>query len=178
MSQGIDAALRALHQGIQTELQGKAFYAKASSLTRDELGRHAFQSLMREEEQHLRLLKAQYGSLVSEGRWLELEQARTLEVGREVESIFPTDDQSLAALLPEEADDLRALEIALEFERKGYTTYRHNATEADNPEARRLYEFLAAQEQRHFEFIQRAHEYLKTRGAWYYDERELPMFEG
>ncbi|MGC8873896.1 MAG: ferritin family protein [Chloroflexia bacterium] len=174
----IDQALQALHQGIQTELQGKAFYAKAAARTADEMGRHAFQSLMREEEQHLKLLKAQYGSLVQENRWLQLEEARALEPGKEVETIFPTDDETLAALLPEEADDLQALEIALDFERKGYTTYRQNAVASSVPEARALYEFLAAQEQRHFEFIQRAHEYLKTRGAWYYDERELPMFEG
>jgi rubrerythrin len=178
MDQEVQEALHALHQGIQTELQGKAFYAKAAARTADESGRHAFETLMREEETHLRLLKVQYGNLVTTGRWLAMEQARSLEPGKEVEAIFPTDDLSLAALLPEGADDLKALEIALEFERKGYTTYRQNAAESRTREAQALYEFLAAQEQKHFEFIQRAHEYLKTRGAWYFDERELPMFEG
>ena len=171
-------ALRALHQGIQTELQGLTFYRRAMERTDDAAGRAAFGSLAREEEGHLRLLKTQYGSLVSTGHWLEMERAREAEPGHEVEEIFPRSDDALVQLLPPEAGDLEALEIALDFERKGYQTYRRLAGKTTDPAGRALYEFLAAQEQKHYDYIQRAHEYLQTQGAWYFDERELPMFEG
>jgi len=171
-------ALRALHQGIQTELQGLTFYRRAMERTDDAAGRAAFGSLAREEEGHLRLLKTQYGSLVSTGHWLEMERAREAEPGHEVEEIFPRSDDALVQLLPPEAGDLEALEIALDFERKGYQTYRRLADKTTDPAGRALYEFLAAQEQKHYDYIQRAHEYLQTQGAWYFDERELPMFEG
>jgi len=178
MEQTLCPVLQALHRGIQTELQGWTFYRKAAERSADPKGTQTFRSLMSEEEEHLRLLKVQYGALVNEGRWLEMEQARELVPGREVEAIFPGDDETLAALLPADPDDLKALALALDFERKGYQTYRRLSQETGDPAGRALYEYLAAQEQRHYNIIQRAEEYLQTRGAWYFDERELPMFEG
>ncbi|MBN1485379.1 MAG: ferritin family protein [Chloroflexia bacterium] len=171
--------LQALHQGIQTELQGRSLYRKAAEVVQDPKGRQVFASLVHEEEMHLHLLKVQYGALVSEGRWLEMEQAQELQPGQEVETVFPQDDTALADLLPEEgANDLRALELAMQFERTGYQLYEKLAEETDDPKGQEMYAFLAEQEQQHFEFIQRAQEYLQTEGSWYFDEEELPMFEG
>lgn len=175
---GNEPVLQALHQGIQTEIQGLTFYRKAAARTGDPKGQEVFRSLMRDEEMHLRLLQVQYGALVDKGRWLEMEQARELEPGREVAVLFPQDDETLAALLPAEGDDLQALQIALDFERQGYQMYRRQAEETADPAGRALYDFLAAQEQKHYDFIHRALEYLQTQGAWFYDEREHPFFEG
>lgn len=175
---GKEPVLQALHQGIQTEIQGLTFYRKAAARTGDPKGQEVFRSLMRDEEMHLRLLQVQYGALVDEGRWLEMEQARELEPGRAVATLFPQEDEALAALLPAGGDDLQALQLALDFEHRGYQMYRRQAEETTDPAGRALYEFLAAQEQKHYDFIHRALEYLQTQGAWFYDERELPFFEG
>jgi rubrerythrin len=171
-------ALQALHQGIQTEVQGLTFYRKAAERTQDAKGKEVLQSLAHEEVGHLHLLKVQYGALAGDGQWVAMEQARELSPGREVEEIFPQSDDTLVRLLPAEADDAKALEIALDFERKGWQTYERLATETTDPAGHALYEFLGRQEQKHYQFISRALEYLQTQGAWYYDEQELPMFEG
>jgi len=178
MHEKASPALQALHQGIQTELQGLTFYHKAAGQTRDPLGKQVLLSLAHEEVGHLRLLKVQYGALATDGHWVDMEKARELEPGREVEQIFPQADDTLVKLLPAQADDTKALEIALEFERKGYQLYQRLAKDTADPAGRALYEFLGQQEQRHYDFIQRALEYLQTQGAWYHDEKELPMFEG
>jgi rubrerythrin len=174
----LSPALHALHQGIQTELQGWTLYNRAAELAQDPKGVRVFESLRHEEEMHLRLLKVQYGAMVSEGRWLAMEQARELEPGKEVETVFPQADETLSAQLPEEGSDLKALELALEFERTGYKLYKRLAEETADADGQALYTFLAGQEQLHYEFIQRAQEYLQTDGAWYFDEQELPFFEG
>ncbi len=171
-------ALQALHQGIQTELQGLAFYRKAAAQTQDPRGKEVLESLAHEEVGHLNLLKVQYGSLAGSGRWLEMERARALAPGREVESLFPQVDDTLAQTLPAEADDTQALEIALEFERRGYQMYERLAKATADASGRDLYRFLGQQEQKHYDFIHRALEYLKTQGAWYYDDQEKPFFEG
>ena len=170
--------LQALHQGIQIELQGLTFYRKAAELTADLKGRETLSSLAHEEVGHLHLLQVQYGSLTSRGQWLDMERARELEPGREVETLFPQADDTLARLLPAQADDVRALEIALDFERGGYQMYQRLAQATDDPAGRAMYEFLGQQEQKHYDFIHRALEYLKTQGAWYFDEQEKPFFEG
>jgi rubrerythrin len=170
--------LQALHQGIQTELQGLTLYRKAAERTQDPQGKKVFESLTKDELMHLRLLKVQYGSLVSEGRWVEMEKAKELEPGKEVEEIFPEADDALAALLTEDAGDAKALELALEFERRGFQLYQTAIEETEDPDGRALYEFLAEQEQLHYTHIQRAHEYLVNKGKWYFDEEERPFFEG
>jgi len=171
-------ALQALHQGIQTELQGLTFYRKAAERTLDPKGKEALQSLAHEEVGHLHLLKVQYGALAGDGHWVAMERARELTPGRAVEEIFPQSDDTLVRLLPPGADDAKALEIALDFERTGWQTYQRLAQETADPAGRALYEFLGRQEQKHYDYIHRALEYLRTQGAWYYDEQELPMFEG
>lgn len=178
MAERESPALQALHQGIQTELQGYTFYRKAAAVIQDPKGRRVFEGLMKDEQMHLRLLKVQYSALVSEGRWLAMEQARELEPGQEVELVFPQDDNTLADMLPEGAGDLKALEIALKFERDGYQLYEKSAAQTNDAQGKALYEFLAEQEQMHYDFIHRAKEYLQTEGAWYFDEQELPFFEG
>jgi rubrerythrin len=170
--------LEALHQGIQVEIQGLTFYRRAIERTEDVRGKEVWRSLVHEEQMHLHLLKVQYGALVGEGRWLSMERARELAPGRDVEELFPADDNALVDLLPAGADDLAALGVALEFERGGYQMYRRLAQETSDPAGRALYQFLGDQEQKHFDLIHRAQEYLQTQGAWYYDEQELPMFEG
>jgi len=171
-------ALQALHQGIQTELQGLTFYRKAAEHTSDPKGKQVLQSLAHEEVEHLHLLKVQYGALASDGQWVAMERASELEPGREVEKIFPQSDDTLAKLVTPESDDMHLLQIALDFERTGWQTYQRLAEEATDAAGRDLYEFLGRQEQKHYEYIQRAQEYLQTEGAWYFDEEELPMFEG
>ena len=178
MSDKDNPAVQALHQGIQVELQGLTFYRKAGSLSQDPKGQEALYSLGREEVGHLRLLKVQYGALATGGHWIELTRACELEPGREVEEVFPQSDDTLVRLLPAQADDVRALEIALDFERGGYQMYQRLAKATDDPAGRAMYDFLAQQEQRHYDFIHRALEYLRTQGAWYYDEKEKPFFEG
>jgi len=41
-----------------------------------------------------------------------------------------------------------------------------------------MWEYLARAEDQHYAFLDRTQEYLTTKGAWYFDDQELPSFEG
>ena len=59
-----------------------------------------------------------------------------------------------------------ALLRAIKSERYGHDFYEKAAELAHDPTARKLYQFLAGEEQKHFEIIQDTHDFLKQPDAF------------
>ena len=171
-----EVALTALEKAMEIERQGRAFYLEAAERIRDPMGKAVFQTLAREEVEHVRLLQAEYETISSEQDWMELDEARVCEVQTPLK-LFP-DKRDTAYVIPADATDLEALELAMEFEEQGYDLYVKAGEETDDPKGKKVFEFLAKQENAHYAFLQKTHEYLNTEGAWYFDEEEFPMFDG
>lgn len=89
--------------------------------------------------------------------------------------IFP-DAGAAEQLIPPDATDEQALQMAMDFERRGYTLYQEQAERASSPQAKAMWEYLATAEDQHFTFLQKTHEYLSTNGVWYFDDQEFPIF--
>lgn len=170
-------ALAVLKRGMSTELWGLRFYEQAAERTKAEDGKRVFRSLVAEEQKHLDILRGQYASVSGEGGWISVAEARALAASVDPTDIFPQ-AESAEQLIPEDASDVRALEMAMDFERRGYAFYEAEAEKAVSPEARAMWEFLARAEDAHYAFLQETHEYLTTNGTWYFDEQEFPFFEG
>jgi rubrerythrin len=166
-----------LKKGMSTEIWGKRFYTQAAERTKDETGQRIFQSLCDEEERHLELLMGQYAAVSKDKDWVSVDEAMALAESVEATDIFP-EAQEAECLIPEEASDVEALEMAMDFERRGYNLYTQAAEDAANPEERAMWEFLAKAENKHYVFLEESHSYLVNEGKWYFDEQELPFFEG
>ena len=173
---GYAVALTALEEGMEVERQGEAFYKEAAEHVQDPMGKAVFQTLAREEVQHLRILQAEYEAIHSNKEWIELDEAKAWEPTTPLK-LFP-DKRDAALIIPADASDVDALELAMKFEEKGYNMYVKAGAETDDPKGKELFDFLAKQENMHYAFLQRTHEYLTTEGAWYFDEQEFPMFDG
>ncbi len=171
-----EAALAVLKEAMEVERQGEAFYEEAAEHVQDPTGKAVFQTLARDEVQHLRMLQAEHEAISSHRDWIGLDEARAYELSRPLK-LFP-DKREASLVIPAAATDEHALELAKKFEDKGYTMYVAAAADAADPRAAELFEFLAKQENSHYAFLQKTHEYLTTEGAWYFDEQEFPMFEG
>lgn len=172
-----EKALAVLQQGMSTELWGLRFYEQAAKRTQAEDGKKVFQSLVAEEQKHLDILRGQYAAISGEGRWISVAEAKALAASVSPTDIFP-EASSAEQLIPEDASDARALEMAMDFERRGYAFYEAEAKKSASSEARTMWEFLAKAEDAHYTFLQETHEYLTTNGTWYFDEQEFPFFEG
>jgi rubrerythrin len=170
------AALTALDKAMEVERQGKAFYEEAAERVQDPMGKGVFQTLARDEVEHIRLLQAEYDAIQSEKDWMELDEAKVCEPGTPVK-VFP-DKRKAALIIPKKAKDLDALKMAMDFELKGYEAYVQAGKETDDPKGKQVFEFLAKQENSHYVFLQKTYDYLTTKGAWYFDEQEFPMFDG
>ena len=172
-----EKALTVLKQGMSTELWGLRFYEQAAKRTKAEDGKKVFQSLVAEEQKHLEILRGQYASISGKSQWISVVEAMSLAASVNPTDIFPQ-ASSAERLIPKDATDTRALEMAMDFERRGFEFYETEAKKAVSPEARAMWEFLAKAENAHYIFLQETHEYLTTNGTWYFDEKEFPFFEG
>lgn len=176
MNEGMDFALSVLRQAMGNELEGRALYLEAVERTEDELGQRMFRSLAQDEEGHLQILQVEYGAITGTGGWLDLKATQREEPDPSLR-FFPQ-EEAIERLIPEDASDLDALKIAMDFERRGYRLYEKAAAETSDPTAQAVFRFLVEEESRHFALLDNAHDYLANQGIWYFDDLEKPFFEG
>ena len=177
MNEETAAALSVLREAVRNELDGKAMYLQAAERTQGELGRSMFRSFAKEEEQHVHVLQVQYAGLNESGEWIDVGHAR--EEPRNPKLIlFPHEVQEVKELVPQGTSDLEALKLAMEFEQRAVRMYEQAAIDADNPVAQSFYRELAEWEGTHYEILDNSHDYLANKGEWYFQEQEMPMYEG
>ena len=169
--------LSVLKQGMSTELWGMRFYEQAAARTSSPDGKRVFESLVAEETKHLEILCGQYAAVTQGKTCVTLEEARKLAAGVSPTDIFP-EAEAAEVLIPTDFTDVQALQMAMEFEARGYKIYAQAAQDAASSQEKEMWGFLAKAEDMHYTFIQKTHEYLTTNGVWFFDERELPFFEG
>jgi rubrerythrin len=156
--QNIESALAVLHRAIADEIAGQRFYDEAAYYCVDLWAKETFASLAREEEEHTRLLLAEYNALSTDGQWLDLETARASDAiditvlgsldHEPVETMFPSSG-SVAETVDRTADDLAALALGIKMEQMAIELYGQQARTADDPAVREAYGFLLEEETRH-----------------------------
>jgi len=173
----MDKVLEVLKKGMATELWGMRFYEQAVARTESEAGKKVFQSLVAEEEGHLDILRGEYASVAGDKDWVSREDAKALAASVDPEEIFP-EAATVEALIPDDATDEQALKLAMDFEMRGFKLYEEAAKGAASPAEKAVWDFLAKAEDAHYAFLQQTYDYLTTNGVWYFDDQELPFFEG
>jgi rubrerythrin len=166
-----------LKKGMSTELWGRRFYEEAVARTESEDGKRVFQSLVEEETRHLEILCGQYAAYSEGGSCVSTEQAIEMAQSVDPTQIFP-EASAAAQLIAADATDEQALKMAMDFEQRGYDLYAEAAKDAAGDEERKLWEFLAKAEDKHYAFLQETYDYLINNGVWYFDDQEFPFFEG
>jgi rubrerythrin len=152
-------------------------YLQAAERTRDELGKSMFRSFAREEDQHIHILQVQYAEVSESGDWVDLDAAR--KAPRDPALIlFPQEEGKVRAIIPEGTSDLEALRIAMEFEQRAVRMYEKAAEDSADPTSRAFFRELAEWEGTHYRILDNSHDYLANKGEWYFQELEMPMYEG
>ncbi len=178
MSNTSDSMLDALKGYIKTEMEGHQFYRIAAERTEDTLGKKMFTSLANDELDHARKLSSEYSSVSQTGHWLsDDELSRESREGKTPAPIFPSDPQQVAAMIPEGADDLQALKIAIDIEKESIERYTRAAGETSDEAAQAVFQHLVAEEKQHLRTVESSYEYLADTGSWFQD-MEKPIFEG
>jgi rubrerythrin len=158
-----EAHIEALQVALDTEKKGYLFYKVAAKSTRDPKGQEVFEHLAKDEIEHMGVIATIFESLTNNEPSITYEEAvaKYGETPKE-KIIFP--DAPVEA--QEDFDDLKALEEALDFEKKAVQFYAKQAREADGEKARAFYQSLIEIEESHVQIIQAELDSLMGAGIW------------
>ncbi|HID63778.1 MAG TPA: hypothetical protein EYP49_13725 [Anaerolineae bacterium] len=170
MNTGTNAVLTALNQAIEVEVEGQRFYLEAAECTTNPKGAEMFRSLADDEATHERILRRQLDALTQGEAWLKssalLPEGIAETTSELPDLIFPESEKVCAEAVRPDDSDLDALLLALQIENKSYNLYRKLAQTTDDPNGKRMYEYLANAERGHFDLLMLNYEHLSTVGSW------------
>ncbi len=160
-------ALAALSQAMAIEQEGIDFYSLAARESTDAEATQVLRRLARDEKNHLDLLRRQYDSLSREGSWRELPEAKP-DSQLVMRTPFPK-----MVTIPTEAplpgsSPADALLFGLGVETRSYDLYSREASDTRDPRGKAMYQFLLAEETRHFELLMARYEQLTGPVGWQY----------
>jgi len=157
VTQTKDQLLAGLKEAILAEQTGVQFYAIAAANTTDAQGREVFQQLARDEAEHQRWLRRQYGHLVEGTPWETWEPAPHTGLS----GPSPIFSDELRSRIGEAHWEMTALSVGLALEEATVGRYRALAQAADRPEVRQFFEQLTKWEESHAEALSRQSNLLK-----------------
>lgn len=165
-----DERAEVLRQALKMEEDGKAFYENARDRTQNTLGKNLFTSLIAAEERHIFKIQKLYATLEETGKWPgEMLVGSGALAG---ENVFTQAMAGLDKAVKGTSDDLEALRLALDMERKGKKFYEERAESARDAFEKKFYALLAQEEGEHFLTIWETIDYLEDPGA-YFHQKEI-----
>jgi len=132
----LDAVMRAM----ELEKETFDYYVAAGHRTFNEAGKRMFAWLARTEEQHYQKLTELYATLHESGRWV-FYGGTTVEL------------EPVSSAVSFDTDDIQALKIALEIERRGLAYYEELAAATSDPDGRSMLQTLRNEEQEHIRIL-------------------------
>jgi len=153
-----------LEIALNTEQEGKELYTRAHANAGNSLAREIFAFLIREESRHYEIILEYADKLKVEGRMPEAPLAFGDIQG--LKTIFSDALAEVGQALPEDSDDMAAIERAMEFEKNGVQYYEKFSADAQDENEKAFFSRLANEEQGHYMVLLDAFEALKDPKAW------------
>jgi rubrerythrin len=170
-----DRTLKALQTAIQMEIDGKAYYLKASQQSGNELGKKLLKTLAAEEDIHRQKFEEIYNAIRQEKGWPKTDFQP--DGGRNLRTIFARATGQMGSKAKAPASELDAVKTAMDMENKTYDFYKRQEQLATRAAEREFYQALSAQEKEHHLILLDYYEYLKDPAAWFV-EKEHPSLDG
>lgn len=153
-----------LNMALENERQGHKLLSDARDACEDRLAKATFDFLAREEIKHMEAIRA-FAAAGGAALPVSAQPLSKADAARSIKGIFEQFGWQYEQAAGEYDARLEAYRTAMEMERHGHEFYEEAARSAGDPKAREFYEFLAAEEIRHFEIIQETYEFLQQPDA-------------
>jgi rubrerythrin len=165
MGQNNDQALKVLQEALALEKKGQEFYTQAAERTIAEKGKKMYRSLAEDEVLHAEVIQRQMDALTKGEGWIAPQGVDEVDVDLET-PLFPAGQAEFEEAVRPDASDLDALVFALKIENDSFDLYLEQAKAAEDPNAKRLYEYLVDAERTHFNLLMLNYESLNEQSAW------------
>ena len=175
MTQEQEKTLEALKTAIQMEIDGKEFYLKASSESKNEMGRKLLETLAKEEDYHRRKFEEIYAVIEKKMGWPKIE-FETSE-GKQLRTIFSEMMPRISTEKETLQSEIDTVQKAMDMESESRDFYNRQRENSVHIAEKQFYEKIADEERHHFLVLLDYFEYLKDPAAWFVD-KEHPSLDG
>lgn len=157
--------LEGLKLAIQMEIDGKAYYQKASRGSDNQLGRQLFQNLAAEEDVHRRKFEEIYNDISRKRGWTTTDFQP--DGGKRLRTIFIKVTEEIGANIRIPSTEFEAVKAAIDMEIKSYELYKNQSRDATSEMEREFFETVAAEEREHYLILLDYQEYLSDPAGWF-----------
>lgn len=147
-----------LLKAMKAERDGNSFYMMAANSTSDPKGRQIFETLAKEELDHLQFLKEHHDSVTKTGK---LSTTAKLHARHDLSGPSPFFSEGFRTRIKEAHYEMSALAIGIQLEHDAMGFYRAQSAQATEPEAKAFFAELADWEAGHYQALLRQQEELK-----------------
>lgn len=170
-----EKTLKALQVAIQMEIDGKAYYLKASEKSSNKAGKALLSSLAQEEDVHREKFEQIYRAIEAKKGWPVTDFKP--DGGKRLRTIFVKAAEEIGIGLEAPATELDAIETAMTMENKSYDYYKSQERKATYDAEREFYRTLASEEREHYLILLDYFDYLKDPAGWFLS-KEHPSLDG
>jgi len=150
---------KAIDTAVKMEIDAMKFYHEAAQKTIHPFAKRMFQGFVRDEDRHLKMLRD-----ILSGMDLKI---ISLHPKAEIRTAFSDLKEQMMERISASTDEIEAVQVALDFETKGFEFYKKAAAEAADEREKALFSALADEEQEHYLILQNTYSFLKDTGNWF-----------
>ena len=176
MTQEIDKAISILKTALEMEKKGRLFYEKAMAQCKNQLGKDIFTRLRNDEIVHEDRIQAIFEEFQSQGKW-----GKSWKAFKQEHDPLATMFRNIALKhgpdVQADAEDLKALEIGIDFESEAIKFYEKHLEKATDPIEREFIKKMIFEEKDHHRALSDVHHYLSNPESWF-EEKERSGLDG
>lgn len=155
-----DEIKKIVQSAIKLENDGIRFYTDASNKDIHPLGKAMFKSFIEEEKRHIEKLNGLFSKDADSGGRPPVAQKLEDALGR-LERLFKKMYKDGDVIVDPNADDLKAVRTAIDFEKDGNKIYIDAANAANNQAEKEVFALLANEEKAHLTVLENMHKEME-----------------
>ena len=157
--------LNALQVALNNEMKEHTFYLKNAERTKNPVGKAMFQQIASEELEHYERLKQLHENWEKAKKWPDTVPLTVKDTP--VKTLVKDAAKKAPAKAKGDADDLKAVQTAIEFEAKGAEYYAKLRDSVTDQKEKSFFNLLANIEHEHYVSLKDTEEYLTDPVSWF-----------
>lgn len=161
----MEKRLDALKVALENEMKEHKFYLKNAERTKNDVGKAMFMQIAGEELEHHERLKQLQENWEKEKKWPDTVPLKVKETT--VRNVLKEAAKKAPKAAKGDADDLKAIRVAIEFEAKGAEYYARLRDQVRDPKEKAFFNLLADIEHEHYVSLKDTEEYMTDPLSWF-----------
>jgi len=174
MTKTDDRAIKWLATALQMEEKGEEFYKKAMDECKNKPGKEIWKMLRKDEIVHKSRIKKLYDSLKDGKGWKKSAIGKQADT-KKLRTFFNGVQKKHASDIKAETDDIKAMDVGIDFELKAIKFYEKNLTKAKDPVEKNFLNMMIKEERSHYTALSDMKLYLIDPVGWFRDKERTHL---